>query len=551
MRQPLLMLVSIYAIAVLGLVLIPGVDADGHVWHMSFFHAIYFVSYMATTIGFGELPQAFSDAQRLWVIVMIYATVVSWIYSIGALISLVQNHSFQQAWGERRFTNQVRRITEPFYLVCGYGETGQMLVHSLLEDNHQAVVLDKTSDAVDLTTLEDQRLHVPSLQCDAAEPNKLILGGLKHARCAGVIALTHSNDTNLQIALSSKLLSPSVPVVCQADSHEYEANMASFGTDYIIDPFDTFATYLVVALQSPCLFLLRQWLTGNRHQELEEPIYPPGGKWIVCGYGRFGKAVVEKLKKEHIELIIIEATPRAVDAPKGTIRGWGTEAETLLQAGIKNAQGIVAGTNNDANNLSIVMTAKKLNPDLFVVLRQNRTTNKAIFEAIGADMLMHPSHILATKVRVLLATPLLNEFISLGYHQEDAWACELISRISALVQIEVPEVWEIKINDSQAHAVFNAIKQAEIVTMGNLLHDTSKEKKPLWSIPLLLHRGNDQYLLPDNDFKLKQNDHILFCGSRRARLSMEWILLNQHLLNYVLTGESVRQSVVWRWLSKT
>ena len=67
MRQPLLTLLVVYAISVLGLTLIPGRDGDGNLWHMSIFHAFYFVSYMATTIGFGEIPHTFSDAQRLWV----------------------------------------------------------------------------------------------------------------------------------------------------------------------------------------------------------------------------------------------------------------------------------------------------------------------------------------------------------------------------------------------------------------------------------------------------------------------------------------------------
>ena len=60
-------------------------DADGKVWHMSIFHAFYFVSYMATTIGFGEIPYAFTDAQRLWVALSLYASVVAWIYDFDTI----------------------------------------------------------------------------------------------------------------------------------------------------------------------------------------------------------------------------------------------------------------------------------------------------------------------------------------------------------------------------------------------------------------------------------------------------------------------------------
>ena len=62
MRVPLLVLIASYSISILGFVVIPGIDENGQRWHMTFFDSIYFVSYMATTIGFGELPQPFSAA---------------------------------------------------------------------------------------------------------------------------------------------------------------------------------------------------------------------------------------------------------------------------------------------------------------------------------------------------------------------------------------------------------------------------------------------------------------------------------------------------------
>ncbi|MDB9943069.1 hypothetical protein OAD35_06105, partial [Pseudomonadales bacterium] len=60
MRAPLLLLTTIYAIATLGLTLIPGMDDKGQVWYMDFFHAFYFVSFMGTTTGFGEIPYPFT-----------------------------------------------------------------------------------------------------------------------------------------------------------------------------------------------------------------------------------------------------------------------------------------------------------------------------------------------------------------------------------------------------------------------------------------------------------------------------------------------------------
>ena len=55
------------------------------------------MSYTATTIGFGELPYAFTDAQRLWVTATIYLTVIGWAYAIGSLLTLLQDRAFRQA----------------------------------------------------------------------------------------------------------------------------------------------------------------------------------------------------------------------------------------------------------------------------------------------------------------------------------------------------------------------------------------------------------------------------------------------------------------------
>ena len=56
LRAPLILIILIFAVATAGLVLIPGVDGEGQPFHLSVFQAFYFVTYTATTIGFGEVP---------------------------------------------------------------------------------------------------------------------------------------------------------------------------------------------------------------------------------------------------------------------------------------------------------------------------------------------------------------------------------------------------------------------------------------------------------------------------------------------------------------
>ncbi|HEB97071.1 MAG TPA: potassium transporter TrkA [Sedimenticola thiotaurini] len=552
MRRPLLTLILAYAVATLGLTLIPGQDADGNLWRMDFFHAFYFISFTATTIGFGEIPYEFTDAQRLWVMISLYGLVVVWFYAIGNLLSLVQDRAFQQAVTERRFARRIRRLREPFHLVCGYGETGTALVQTLTERHQHAVVIDIDPDRVNALKLENLREYVPALHGDAARPIHLLEAGLEHPLCQGVVALTNVNEVNLKVAITSKLLHPDIKVICRADSHDIEENMRSFGTDYVVDPFDTFATHLAMALHAPGLYVLQEWLAGRHHQPLQEPVYPPReGHWIVCGYGRFGRAVYGRLRQEGLEPVVVEATPEITGTPQGEyVTGRGTEAVTLEQAGIDQAVGLVAGTDDDANNLSIIMTAQALNPELFIVARQNLQENQRIFQAVQAQVVMHPSSIIANHIRVLLGTPMLYQFMSLAMHQQDSWACELVSRITAVLEDELPEVWEQPVDEEEAWAVSQALTQGQVVTLGDLLRNPRQRERTLPCIPLLLLRDGSWVTLPGEEMPLRTDDRILFCGRLVANRRMSWTLQNEHALNYVLTGEARAQGWIWRRLQR-
>jgi len=547
MRWPLLTMVTAYSIAILGLVLIPGQDADGNYWRMDFFHAFYFVSFMSTTIGFGEIPYAFTEGQRLWVIFTVYLTVVAWVYAIGTILALVQDRTFQHAMNELLFALRIRKQHEPFYLVCGYGETGNALVQALTERDQNVVAIDINADRVNMLKLQNLRQYVPALHGDAARPLHLLEAGLKHDKCRGVVALTNVNEVNLKIAITAKLLHPEVKVICRADSHDVEDNMASFGTDHIIDPYDAFARHMATALQNPGLYLLHDWLTGVRHRKLGDPVYPPqNGGWIVCGFGRFGRAIYHRLVDEHIEPVVIEVQPEATGAPEGTVKGRGTEAVTLEEAGIRNAAGLVAGTQNDANNLSIIMTARQLNPDVFVIARQNHLDNMDIFDAVKADIVMHPSSVIANRIRVLLGTPLLYEFMSLALYEDDQWACELISRVLAVVHDRVPEVWEVEINDEEALAVNSELEAGVAIELEDLLRDHRDRDRTLPCIPLLHLSKGDRITLPPQGTRIKSGDKLLFCGRLSARNRMDWTLQNDNALSYVLTGQVRAQGWVWR-----
>jgi voltage-gated potassium channel len=547
LRAPLITLIVSYGIAVFGFTLMPGLDAEGRPWHMSIFEAFYVISYTATTIGFGEIPYAFSQDQRLWMTFSIYLTVISWFYAIGKIIALAQDPALRQAITVARFSRAVQGLHERFYIVCGYGETGSLLVGALDSKGIRVVTLDIDQERINELELQDYQAPVPGLCADAKLPDILLQAGIKHPQCGGIAALTNDDHVNLAVAVAVKLISPELPVLCRAEHTETAANMASFGTDNIINPYELFGEHLAMEIHSLGTYLLHEWLTGVPGTTLPSPTPPPVGNWIVCGYGRFGKAVVKNLELEGASIRIIEAQPELTGC-ENYILGSGTEARTLIEAGIENAVGIVAGTDNDINNLSIAMTALELKPDLFVVIRKNRRFNSPLFRQFNADITMQLSDIIAHECLAHLISPMLAQFLHLARSQSNAWANQLISRLVEVVGENVPETWGAYLNEERAPAVMSMFAQGKTVHLELLTKDPSNREKRLYIVPLLLIRGNQSMLLPELDTVLEADDRILFCGTQTARAAHPLLVLNQKVLTYVQEGVEVPDSLVWRWL---
>lgn len=562
MRTPFLLLIGVYSVTILGMVLIPGVDDQGNVWRMSFFHAFYFVSFTATTIGFGEIPYALTDAQRLWALVTVYSTVIAWFYALGKILGLIQDKAFKAAVAANRFNNDIKAMHQPFYLVCGFGETGKAVVNSLTEEHYRAVVVEKDEKNLNQLNLDELKEYVPSIVGNASEPDMLELAGIRHKMCQGVIAVTASDETNLKIAITSKLLHPEIKVACRSEFKDVEENMLSFGTNHIVNPFESFADIFSMLIHSPSLYLIYDWLTGAPNTILSEPIYLNKGPWILCGYGRFGRELYKHLKARNIPTVIIDPDKSLKDKfdEKGEdspfILGTGTDHKTLNRAGIVTASGIIAGSDNDSNNLSIIMTALDINPNVFVIARQNKWNNQILYSSFGIQnkapedpitcLIMHPREIIARKIRAYLLAPLLNTFLSLARQQDNEWSNITVSRLSAIAGDSRPHVWSVRLEQSSAPTITQALSYGRSIKISHLTQDPGNRLSKLRCVPLLLIRDKKELLLPDDEFELEKGDEILFCGTYEVKKNMHWTLNVMRSLNYVMSFEDEPESYVWR-----
>jgi len=549
MRTPLIVLIAIFAVSTLGLTLIDGQDAQGRPWRMGFFDAFYVMSYTASTIGFGEIPYAFTYNQRMWVTISIYLTVVGWAYAIGSLLALVQERSFRQALALQHFTRKVRRLGEPFLLIAGYGQTGELLARSLDALGRRFVVIDSDSGRIDDLYLDSYHADVPGLVADAGDPGHLAVAGLGHPYCEGVLAITDNDEANLAAAQAAALLRPDLPVITRTVSPEMEARMKVFGSPTVINPFDRFGDHLRLALRAPASYQLLTWLESGPGEPLPKRGDPPsGGHWIVCGYGRFGKEVTHDLRAEGYDVTIVEPGEAAENDPDAIV-GRGYEPHVLTAVNVECAAGFVAGTDNDTTNLSLVAAAHRANPRMFIAARQNKPASASLFEAVDLDALLVPAEVVAHEVYAQLSTPLLWRFLREMPAKGDEWADSVVGKLTNLCGKHLQSLWKVRLTAVEAPAL-RGVLESERVPLGDLLRSPDDRDQRLHTVVLLVARGDEVHLAPSDDFAVTLDDELLLVGEPAARRLLDSTLLIDATREYVLHNRHVPSSWIWRKLTR-
>ncbi|UXY13962.1 NAD-binding protein [Chitiniphilus purpureus] len=551
MRAPLIALILIYSLSVLGLVLIPGVDAQGRPYRMDFFHAFYFVSYTATTIGFGEVPYPFTYPQRMWVVVCIYLSVIGWAYTIGSTFAILQDKSFQQAVQLARFAGRVRRMSEPFFLVCGYGQTARLLCKVLDMQHIRFVILEVREERVHDVLFADYRVDVPAYAGNAANPQLLTHAGLTHPLCRGVLGITGDEEANLSIAIAAHVLRPQLLSVCRSKTRAVAENMASFGTNRVINMFEAVGAQFRRALHAPHTSRLWDTLSEFPGHPLPPLIEPPRGHWVLVGYGRFGQAVKHALDCERATVTIVDPDPQPELPPAQYVQALGVDAKSLKAAGIEGAVGIVACHDHDANNLSVVATARALNPKLFVVARQNLASNGILFRSFRPDVTVVRSEVMAHECLRTLTTPTLARFLELIHTRSEAWSAALMQELAQLADGKVPDTWVVEMDASHEAVVYALLANpSPPLTLQHLCSHPSARTRRLRCKPLLYLHAGREILLPPLDSPVAFGDRILFAGSPGARSAQRVILTHHPVLDYVRTGQEQPNSWVFRRLAQ-
>jgi len=169
--------------------------------------------------------------------------------------------------------------------------------------------------------------------------------------------------------------------------------------------------------------ILEGELFGYRgRRRMEKKIKDMKEHYIICGYGRVGRQVAEEFDNEKIHYVIIDTKSEtaAEMEPKGIpyIIGDVTANINLEEAGIKHAKGLIACADSDVANVYVTLSARALNPDLYIVARSSQRDTEQKLKMAGANRVISPYFIAGRRMAALATRPVSSDFLDMVMHGE-------------------------------------------------------------------------------------------------------------------------------------
>jgi len=160
-------------------------------------------------------------------------------------------------------------------------------------------------------------------------------------------------------------------------------------------------------LSKNTLQLLKKKKVKTKIQQLE-------GHVIVCGYGRNGMQAVDRLKAYNRDFIVIERDEEIIRKHEKDflfVEGDATEDDILFEAGVDKASFLIVALPEDADNLFIAITARQLNPDIFIISRASQAGTQKKLLLAGANKVIMPDKIGGDHMASLVVLPDLITFM--------------------------------------------------------------------------------------------------------------------------------------------
>ena len=214
------LLIAVVAVGTLGYVAIEG-------W--SWFDAFYMTITTITTIGGGE-PQPMSVGGRWWTIAVVAIGFGVLTYTLLQLLSFTLEGRLSSAVAQRQHRRRVMKM-DGHFILCGFGRVGSEIARIFTREGHDFVIIDINPKSLQRAAAEGYT----TVEGDAAEASTLEAAGV--GRAAGLIAAVDTDETNIYVTLSARVLNPNLFIVARANRRDAESKLRLAGASRIISPY--------------------------------------------------------------------------------------------------------------------------------------------------------------------------------------------------------------------------------------------------------------------------------------------------------------------------
>ncbi len=153
-------------------------------------------------------------------------------------------------------------------------------------------------------------------------------------------------------------------------------------------------------------------------KKLEKQISKLKGHYIICGYGRIGTLICKELAARPLPFVVVEHNPERCEKLATDrilfVRGDATDDDCLMAAGIDRAKGLITAVTSDTDNVYITLTARGLNPDLFILARSGEEGSEKKLKRAGASKVISPYTIGAYRMAQAILRPSVVDFIEIA-----------------------------------------------------------------------------------------------------------------------------------------
>lgn len=153
-------------------------------------------------------------------------------------------------------------------------------------------------------------------------------------------------------------------------------------------------------------------------RRMERQLAGLNGHVVVCGWGRVGQAIGAALRSsDDCTVVVVERDPESAATVEGlVVDGDATDDGVLRRAGVERCRALVVALPEDADNVYVTLSARRLRPDLFIVARAHVDAAEVLLMQAGADRVVNPQAIGGSRMAALIAQPHVADFLDVAMH---------------------------------------------------------------------------------------------------------------------------------------